>query len=187
MNAIGGEDVIIDVGAHIGTFSLLAASKLVGGRVHAVEASQETYNYLRINAALNPKLPITTHHLALTDKPGVVTLHHDKGNWGHSIMMKLSSHGEKVQATSLNHLVAENSIGDIALIKFNCEGAEFPILMATDDPVLRRVKMMLILYHADLAPGFTMDALLTKLKNVGFKTDVRQPRTHRGWIMATRE
>lgn len=36
-------DIIIDVGAHIGAFSLLAASKVARGRVFAIEASNETY------------------------------------------------------------------------------------------------------------------------------------------------
>ena len=75
-------DVILDIGAHIGTFSLLAASKAPKGTVHAIEASQETFNYLRINCALNPSLLIVPHHLALSDHDGEVTLHHDRGNWG---------------------------------------------------------------------------------------------------------
>lgn len=47
-------DVVIDVGAHIGTFSMLAASKVPAGLVYAIEASSETFSYLRINASLIP-------------------------------------------------------------------------------------------------------------------------------------
>lgn len=139
------DDIIIDVGAHIGTFSVLAASKAPSGKVHAVEASQETFNYLRVNAALNPHLPIQVHHLALTDQDGEVTLHHDRGNWGHSIMKELSPRGERVPAKSLASFFAENGIQRVAYMKFNCEGAEYPILMSAPDNLLRHVGKMLIL------------------------------------------
>lgn len=45
--------VIIDIGAHIGTFSILASSKLKRGKVYAIEASQDSFNLLKINVALN--------------------------------------------------------------------------------------------------------------------------------------
>jgi FkbM family methyltransferase len=180
------DDVIVDIGAHIGTFSLLAASKAPRGRVHAVEASQETFNYLRINAALNPTLNLIPHRLALTDQDGVVTLHHDSGNWGHSIMKRLHSAGESVQAMSLGSFLQANGIDEVAFIKFNCEGAEFPILMTASREVLRRVRMMLILYHLDLAEHYTREALLARLSEADYQIDLRNLTRRRGWIIATR-
>ncbi len=179
-------DVVIDIGAHIGTFALAAASKAPKGAVHAIEASAETHNYLRVNAALNPVLNVIPHRLALTDKDGEVTLHHDRGNWGHSIMKQLSPRGERVQAMSLPSFMAANNIGDVSFIKFNCEGAEFPILLTTPPEILRKVKMMLVLYHVDLVEGATLEALIDKLAQAGFETDIRQKRNTRGWIVATR-
>jgi FkbM family methyltransferase len=179
-------DTIIDIGAHIGTFSLLAASKSPKGKVHAIEASQETYNYLRVNAALNPKLNIVPHRLALTDHDGEVMLHHDRGNWGHSIMKELSPRGEIVSAMSLASFTSVNKIGKIAFIKFNCEGAEFPILMKAPDETLCNVGLMLVLYHLDLAQNYSLTALINRLNAVGFKTTVIEKRSTRGWIIAER-
>lgn len=179
-------DTIIDIGAHIGTFSVLAASKTPQGTVHAIEASQETFNYLRVNAALNPRLNIIAHHLALTDCDGEVTLHHDRGNWGHSIMKELSPRGEKVPAMSLASFVHANKIGTVAFIKFNCEGAEFPILMEAPDDVLLNVRMMLVLYHLDLAEGYSRQQLLDRLAKVGFGTRIIETGASRGWIIASR-
>ena len=90
------DDDIIDVGAHIGSFALQAASKVPHGRVFAIEASQESFNYLRVNIALNQAFNITPVHMALADTAGVTTLHHDEGNWGHSITKQWSSRGEQV-------------------------------------------------------------------------------------------
>ncbi|GAA4129167.1 FkbM family methyltransferase [Aminobacter aganoensis] len=179
-------DVVIDIGAHIGTFALTAASKASNGTVHAIEASAETYNYLRVNAALNPALNVIAHRLALTDKDGEVTLHHDRGNWGHSIMKQLSPKGERVPAMSLSSFMAAHEIKDVSFIKFNCEGAEFPILLSTPIELLRKVRMMLVLYHVDLVEGASLEQLLGRLAEAGFTTDIRQKRNTRGWIVASR-
>jgi len=47
------DDVIVNIGAHVGVFALVASRSAPDGKVFAVEASNETFNYLRINTALN--------------------------------------------------------------------------------------------------------------------------------------
>src|SRR5688572_1966402 len=42
-------DIVLDVGAHIGTFALLASSKVPSGHVYSFEPSEENFNLLRIN------------------------------------------------------------------------------------------------------------------------------------------
>jgi FkbM family methyltransferase len=95
------KDVIIDVGAHIGTFAVWAASKVPRGAVHAIEACQDTYNFLRINAALNRMGNLSTHHLALSDRQGTSTLYYDTGNWGHSVVRRQSNRSETVECCTL--------------------------------------------------------------------------------------
>ena len=111
---------IIDVGAHIGTFSVLAADKLKKGKVFAIEASKESFNYLKINCALNNLHNLHVFHLALSDKKGNCTLYHSAGNWGHSAVKKLSSSREVVKADSLSSFLKTNKITKCDLIKFNC-------------------------------------------------------------------
>jgi FkbM family methyltransferase len=180
------DDVIIDVGAHIGTFSLLAASKVPKGRVYAIEASRETFCYLRTNVALNRLTNIDVTQVALSDKAGTTTLFHHEENWGHSIMKQLSARSEIVVTESLSELVARKGIGRIDFMKFNCEGAEFPILMSAPMELLERINMMLVLYHCDLATNASLDALIARLGHAKFATDIRQQTEHRGWLVATR-
>lgn len=180
------DHIILDVGAHIGTLALLAASHLRSGRVHAIEASQESFDYLRLNAALNPKLPVTTHHLALAGHDGTVTLHHDRKNWGHSIMKQLSSGGESVPAMSLTSFMTKFAIERIDFMKFNCEGAEFPILLNTPVNDLKRVAAMLVLYHVDLAEGYRLGTLTEHLQAAGFRPESRNVEGDRGWLVCTR-
>jgi FkbM family methyltransferase len=178
-------DVILDVGAHIGTFAMLAASKVQRGAVYAIEACGDTFNYLRINAALNRLDNLSTFHLALSDRPGKCTLYYDLGNWGHSIVSHLSNRSEVVECCTLQQFFCDNHIGNCNFIKFNCEGAEFPILLSSPASLLRRVGKMLVLYHCDLWTKNTQEELLAHLVASGFECIVTNRTEKRGWIIAT--
>lgn len=179
-------DVIIDIGAHIGTFSLLASSKVGDGRVLAVEASQDTFNLLRINVALNRAENISAHHLAMAGAAGPVTLHHDTGNWGHTTVKALSGSSETVEGITLSAFMRDNGVDACAFVKFNCEGAEFPVLMGTPTDVLERIGAMVVLYHGDLWEQHTEAELIAHLEAAGFDCAVRNRTDRRGWIVATR-
>lgn len=180
------DHVILDIGAHIGTFSLLAATMVPKGKVFAIEASKESYNFLKINIALNRLQNVEATHLALSDSKGHTRLYYAEGNWGHSIVGGMSSHGETVPTDTLAGYMASNTIDYCNFIKFNCEGAEFPILLSTPVEVLNRIERMLILYHCDLADQYSVDALSQHLRNSRFSLKFFNQTRHRGWIFAQR-
>jgi FkbM family methyltransferase len=177
-------DVIVDVGAHIGTFALLAASKVPRGAVYAIEASEETFNLLRINAALNRMTNLSTHHLALSNGPGTCTLYHSPANWGHSVVCRRSDRSETVECRTLQQFFEDSRITRCDFLKFNCEGSEFPILLSSSADLLRRLRMMLVLYHCDLWTSNSEDDLLSHLRASGFDCSVRNRTDKRGWIVA---
>jgi FkbM family methyltransferase len=180
-----GNHVVIDIGAHIGTFSLLASSKVPNGRVYAIEACQDTCNLLWINAALNRASNISVHRLAIVDRRGPVTLHYNSGNWGHSVVKRLSQWSEQVEGCSLSEFMEDNGIQHCDFMKLNCEGAEFPILLSTPPNVLRKFDRLLVLYHGDLWHRNTPEELLAHLTASGFECNVRNQSRTRGWIVAT--
>jgi len=177
--------VVVDVGAHIGTFALLVSTLVPDGCVHAIEPSGDTYNLLRINASLNQATNIAPHHLALGEREGTQRLYHESGNWGHSTVAK-SKRSEIVPATGLAQFFDSQKITACAFLKFNCEGAEFPILFAAPLEYLRRVDLLLILYHEDLWQQHSAEDLIRHLSNAGFKAEIRNRSGHRGWIVASR-
>ena len=177
---------IIDVGAHIGTFSLLSAKKFPNADIHAVEASFDSYNLCVINAALNSKSNIVSHRLALGIDQPMVELHHDAGNWGHSAVSKLSSSSETVPGSTLNKFFQDNGIGSCDFIKLNCEGSEFPLILNATLTDLDKVKNMLVIYHCDLWKHNTLDELLKKLSDSGFSIARTKTSVERGWIIASK-
>ena len=179
------DHVIIDLGAHIGTFSLLASSKVKRGKVYAIEASEDSFNLLRINVSLNNATNISVHHLAITDRKGTCRLYYDRGNWGHSIVSRPSNYYETVTSCTLADFLESNRIEKCHFMKLNCEGAEFPILLSTPGSVLLRFNVILVLYHCDLWTNNTETDLLSHLQSGGFNTIVRNQSEKHGWIIAT--
>jgi FkbM family methyltransferase len=180
----GPHDTIIDVGAHIGTFSLLAASRVPFGHVYAIEACQESFNLLCINAALNQMTHIDASHLALSDQSATCMLHYDSGNWGHTIVRPILGRGESVTSESLPRFLASKGIARCHFLKLNCEGAEFRILLNTPPDILQRFMIILVLYHCDICPEYSEQHLLAHFQASGFTTTVRNRTTSRGWIVA---
>jgi FkbM family methyltransferase len=177
-------DVIVDVGAHIGAFAVLAASKVPRGAVHAIEACQDSFNFLFVNAAINRMANLSVYHLALSDREGDCTLYHDSHNWGHSTVLKMSDRTETVQCRTLQRFFEKADIPRCTLLKMNCEGAEFPILLASPPEVLRRVRMMLVFYHSDLWTTNSREDVVSHLRASSFECKIRHSGEDRGWIVA---
>ena len=177
---------IVDVGAHIGTFSVLAASKTPQGRVYAVEASRESFEYLKKNILLNKCANIIADNIALSDKNGEIKLFHDspKGNWGHTTVKNISVSYEKVRALTLEEYIRTKKIEGVDFMKTNCEGAEFKIFLGASGKTLEKIKLILILYHEDLAKNHNKNELIRHLRGCGFRTKIRYRTLNRGWIIA---
>jgi FkbM family methyltransferase len=180
------DHIIVDIGAHIGTFALLAASKVPSGKVYAVEPCEDTFTLLRINIALNKATNVSAHHLAISDKVGSCWLNYSAGNWGHSVVARESRRGETVESCDLGSFLERNGIDKVHFMKLNCEGSEFPILLNCPSGVLQRFETILVLYHCDMWSENTEQDLLSLFESNQFSCVVRNKSAKRGWIVARR-
>jgi FkbM family methyltransferase len=167
-------DVIINIGAHIGVFVLVASASAPDGTVFAIEASKETYNFLRINTALNNAKNISIHNIAIAEKNGPCTLYFDTGHWGHSITKQLSTRTEIVKGLTLEKFLSENGIERCNLMYLNCEGAEFPILLTSSRETLQKFDTIQADCHTHLWAANTIDDLALHLGSCGFKTSLQE-------------
>jgi FkbM family methyltransferase len=184
------KDLVLDIGAHIGTYSLQLSQQITMGLIHAFEPCLETFDYLEKNVTGNGVKNIKMHKIALSDNVGNTKLYYDieNGNWGHSIVKNFSPAGEIVGTTTLSNFFEVNNIQNCDFIKFNCEGAEFKILLSTPISVLKKIKKMLVLYHMDLSSDHTVEDLISHLKGADFYTEIRQKSFDgkRGWLIVIR-
>lgn len=178
--------VIIDVGAHIGTFSVLCAIKYPEASIYAYEACHDTFRVLEKNKSSNNFTRIHPFHKAVAGVKGTAKLFHsaENGNWGHSITKALSSSFEEVTSTTLEDITTENQIDTIDLIKLNCEGAEFEIIFNTPHDVIKKIGLGIILYHEDLeATAGNARELSALFKKLNFRIVTIKTGEKRGWLI----
>lgn len=180
------QPVIIDIGAHIGTFSILCSIKYPEGIIYAYEACHETFRILKENTEVNNLSRVHTFHRAVAGVKGTTKLFHseENGNWGHSITKALSGSFEVVNSTTLEDIIVEHGIDSIDLIKLNCEGAEFEILFNTPPSLIKKIELGIILYHEDLDTKIGNASRLSELfKKLNFRIVTIKTGDKRGWLI----
>lgn len=161
----GDERTIVDLGANIGAFSILASSRLPSARVIAVEPFPSTYKRLldtiRHN---NMREKITAVNAAAVGECRSVIMDDGDGVASHS--RKIGAlHGVSVEGYTIEMLMDEHSLEFIDLLKVDIEGAEYELIEKTPRDVLQKIKRIGLEYHGN---GDTT-ALFDKLKASGFK------------------
>jgi FkbM family methyltransferase len=161
---------LIDVGAHIGCFSLFMATKLTKGRIYAFEPCKESFDLLAKNISDNDLRNVVPLPFAVSDNSGTAHLYYDLegGNWGHSITNAFSTESESIQTLGLADFFEKECLQKVDLVKFNCEGAEFQIILGTPIEVLQRIEAMVVLYHEELVDGASYKLISNKLAQAGF-------------------
>jgi FkbM family methyltransferase len=135
MKTINKDDVVVDVGANAGYFSLLSAS-LTGknGKVLAVEANPSNVDQIKASLALNPDFPVVIENLAASDTAGPVlfgTGGEEDSNGGIMDGRKPEHAGKfvfEVMALPLSDILERNGIDRIKLIKIDTEGHELNVI-----------------------------------------------------------
>jgi FkbM family methyltransferase len=120
---------ILDVGANMGYYTLLAA-KLVGtlGHVYAFEPDPGNYQLIVRSARVNGYRNVTVFNKAVADEIGLVKLYLESTNWGHSLSaqnVNQPSGFVEVEQVTLDGLYRAGQLGKkIDFIKIDVQGAE---------------------------------------------------------------
>jgi FkbM family methyltransferase len=130
---LGPGDVVYDVGANLGFFSLVAA-RLVGpdGRVVAFEPAPENAEAIRRNARLNLIDNIVVIPRAVSSRAGTARLQIvDDQSW--SRLEEFGEHPDtervlEVETVTIDELVGSGELPPPALVKIDVEGAEVAVL-----------------------------------------------------------
>lgn len=128
--AIRPGNVIYDVGANVGTISVLLAKHVPSARVEAFEPEPKNAARLRENVALNGLTNIRVHETALSNTTGQLKLHVSgtTGTGSHSLIDS-SDGGETVSVkTQRGDEFVKESNTTPNVIKIDVEGAELDVL-----------------------------------------------------------
>ncbi|MGD9622062.1 MAG: FkbM family methyltransferase [Mycolicibacterium sp.] len=169
---VGPGDVILDIGAGIGT-ETLPFSGMVGdsGKVVAVEAHPATFDMLERACRLNDLRNVELVHAAVMDSDEPVMISDLRA--GFCQENRIGSEGIPVRAVTISELVSNLDLNRIDFLKMNIEGAEVGALRGARD-VLPIVRHAAIGCHDFLADETgddsyrTMDVARALLEEAGF-------------------
>jgi len=154
----GRIDTVVDVGAHVGFFSLCARMLFPKAVIHAYEPNPNLWPHLSKHAIV---ADINAVAAAVGLNNGHVSLEFP----GDSVFTQTrNDEAGTVKLTSI-HDVVENIGGSVDLLKLDCEGAEWEILQ--DEKSLRLVKSLVMEYH--LLGRHTVSELVGWIKKNGFE------------------
>ena len=161
--------IALDIGAHIGTATMLMAC--MGLNVYAFEVLKENYDALCQNVAANATPgKVTPAWRAVCGHNGLETVHlGSMADPMHRYMGNMYSNApdtETVPAIDLNTIFAKNKIERCAIIKIDCEGAEWDIFAAASSDTLSRIDRIVGEYHTVTGVKGTRAALLDLLQGL---------------------
>ena len=172
------EATVLDIGANIGYYSLLAAARSTVNRVLSFEPNPLVLPTLRYNVALNPSLAdkITVAEVAVGDANGTTQFHrnyqpHNLG-LGSMRVQTADPFTVEVAVTRLDSYLPSHGVDRVDLIKIDVEGAEHLVISGLEGWwAIHPRPTIVIEVHPKLLPDFgsTVCALFATLTGAGYR------------------
>ncbi|MCX6723780.1 MAG: FkbM family methyltransferase [Candidatus Staskawiczbacteria bacterium] len=170
------EDTVVDIGAHIGVFSIFAARLAKNGKIFSFEPTPENFMMLRENIEINKIKNVFPINKAVLDTTGQATIFLDENNHGVHSFFNFGGRSQlkkiMVDTISLDDFVRGNNIFRIDFLKMDCEGSEYKILFNCSKKTLGIIKKISMEYH-DSDENDNVRSLVEFLENNGFKVMIK--------------
>ena len=165
---------VVDIGAHIGYFTRLAA-KRAGPRGHVYAFEPDPDNRLLLEKNVHSYSFVSVGPEAITSKVGTVSFYHVHGSTGcHSIIPQPNASEFTVPATTLDAFVESRRITHIDVIKMDIEGGEWAALEGMRNVLKQKPLSIITEWKPDvlMQGGHNPEMLLSMLEHEGFSLSV---------------
>lgn len=168
--------VVIDVGANIGTFTLLASLRAgPAGRVVALEPFPSTYEQLERSLALNGCTNVVSARLAAWNEAASLHMSSATEPKDHAGVCHVAREGDRhlaaVEATTLDALATSLELPRVDVIKLDIEGAELPALEGAEQILSTWRPVLLLEVDQQLTArfGYTPERLAEYLRQFDYQ------------------
>jgi FkbM family methyltransferase len=159
---------ILDIGAGLGDFSLDVANGCPASVVHAYEPSPESFGLLEDNLRMNSIANVRTFPEAINSTGETVALDISRAAAVQHSIVAASREGTVLVPAITLDAVLDRLEGPCDLLKMDCEGAEYEILLTATDSALSRIHRIVMEYHND-STGHDHRELVDHLQANGFR------------------
>jgi FkbM family methyltransferase len=164
-NFTGG--YIVDCGAHVGLFSLIAS--VFAKKVVSIEPHPKNFRLLVLNLLANNISNVSPVKKALYPHKTMVKLFEGSHSGAHSLI-KASGTFKEVETITLKEII--DFYGSIDLLKMDIEGTEFKVFNCLDMETIKQIKTIVSEIH--LQHG-NIYSIINKLRSQDFRIEVISP------------
>lgn len=193
LNNIKEDDTIIDVGANIGQYSLIAAKK-VGptGRVISIEPLKETAEWLKKNFLLNNFNNYVILESAVGSESGSRALYKKSGSGGQGFLDpkvdgKQLHKTMEINVETIDSIVSLRKIEKVDMLKIDVEGFEYEVLLGcTRSFKQNKIKKIICEIHSKRLEykGINENTIYSLLRENGFSIDLVEKNEKTAHILA---
>lgn len=151
---------ILDVGANVGKWAILAAQRFPAASVRALEIVPATYELLRAATAAYPQIrPVS---LGLSDRTGQLVIRYDPQASAHATFTAYPHSGRvetiECAVSSGDAFLAAQGIADVDFLKVDVEGAEHLVFRGFEQALAgRRIRFVQFEYgRVNILTGFLL-------------------------------
>lgn len=177
---ISDNAVVIDIGAHIGIFSIFAASQTENITIYSFEPEPDNFQLLLENIKINHlENKICPFNLAVSNTNIPRKLIRSAASLtAHSLFVNKFPEDEikdsvEVNCTTLSDIFEINKVKKCDVLKLDCEGEEYNILLNAPDKILSKIVIIRAEYHDGLTK-YTHEDLVRVLKNINFEVKIKK-------------
>lgn len=149
-------DVVVDVGAHVGLFTLRILQCEPRCRVISLEPSPENFACLKANVSrLGAGSDVTLHQMGIGGEFGKIRMMEIPTNRSFDARTTQARQGDTtaVDVVPLAHLFELARAERIALLKMDAEGGENGAFSTADSALFSRIERIALEYHDNYLPG----------------------------------
>ena len=151
---------VVDIGANIGDTAVYFSKIKEAKKVIAFEPYPYAFNLAKKNVSINKLKNVVLRNQGVGDKNKFVFIKADFINTGGSDL-KIFNKGKRIQIVTLEDIVKKYNIKE-GVLKMDCEGCEYSIILNADNAVLRRFNQIMVECH------YGYKNIEKKLKDAGF-------------------
>lgn len=163
-------DVVLDIGAHIGSFSIYAAGFAHAAAVYSFEPEPSNFEMLCKNVMASRLRNVSPINSALSSCDSERDLNVSRYNTGRNSFYFSEMHESRVRVKTMTlaSFFQQFTIRKVDFAKIDCEGSEYDILYGCPADILNRIRKIALEVH-DLDEKRNGAALAEFLRNTGFK------------------
>lgn len=145
--AIVNTEIILDIGAHSGLFSIYSFALNSSAKIFAIEPEENNFQLLKTHLEENNINTAEPIQAAIAGQTGYGTLEISADSHNHVLTHEVSENSQKVKTYNFKDFCNQYKLKNISLVKMDIEGGEYEIFSQMMPEDFTMIKNIMMEYH----------------------------------------